>query len=660
MENNIEISIIMTVYNSEKYLEKAIDSVYDTKFRNFEFIIIDDCSTDNSLKIIKQYSKKYNNIIVLENEKNIGAGLSKNKGLSIAKGEYIGFIDSDDYVAKDYFYNAFKMAKKENADLVISDIVIKTDNDENYSSIVDSDVLRNSTNILSKEVVFGNWACASTCTKLFSHNLINELSFSEKNSDDIMLSIPAVFMASKISYCYGNKYYYYQSKNSISRGFSIDKCIENIQCIFEGVDFLFYRNFDLASIYASCCLFPYICNTLNSFPLKYYDYFTETIKNYFGDITKLSLITENKYLTRTPFYNKKNKRILYLISVNNFLTLKQEILNEENLVDKRKKPLTNKNFNPLVTIVIPVYNGENYLDEAINSALSQTYKNIEILVVDDGSKDGTEKICKKYKDKIRYIKKSNGGVASALNVAIKEMNGDYFSWLSHDDLYFEDKIEKQINFLSHLDDKDVILFSNYIFINEFGRKILDVKIPPKIYLNKPEYLLLRGCINGITLLIPKHAFEACGDFNEELRCTQDYDMWHKMIVKFKFIQIEDYLSKTRIHSLQDTVSNPRANSEGDMLWTRLINDIPDKRKKQMEGNLYNFYFKMASHLQDSPYINTLNMCIDKCKSLNFKKYKRTPISLRCEKSIIQKLKYSILNFGIMGTIKIILKRILKR
>ena len=85
----------------------------------------------------------------------------------------------------------------------------------------------------------------------------------------------------------------------------------------------------------------------------------------------------------------------------------------------------NNIFNPLVSIVIPVYNGANYVSEAIESALKQTYKNIEIIVVNDGSTDNTEKIVKKYGDKIRYFYKENGGVASALNLGIKNMKGEY-------------------------------------------------------------------------------------------------------------------------------------------------------------------------------------------------------------------------------------------
>ncbi|MDO5394131.1 MAG: glycosyltransferase family A protein, partial [Mycoplasmatota bacterium] len=107
-----------------------------------------------------------------------------------------------------------------------------------------------------------------------------------------------------------------------------------------------------------------------------------------------------------------------------------------------------------VTLVIPVYNGSNYLKDAIDSALAQTYKNLEILVVNDGSNDEgkTRDIALSYGDKIKYYEKENGGVSTALNLAIKEMTGDYLSWLSHDDMYYPNKIERQIEELEKYSD----------------------------------------------------------------------------------------------------------------------------------------------------------------------------------------------------------------
>src|SRR5258708_2119463 len=97
---------------------------------------------------------------------------------------------------------------------------------------------------------------------------------------------------------------------------------------------------------------------------------------------------------------------------------------------------------PLVSIVIPVFNGADFLREAIDSALAQTYPRKEIIVVNDGSTDGgaTESITKAFGGKIRYFFKPNGHVASALNYGIANMAGDYFSWLSHDDMYYPNKI----------------------------------------------------------------------------------------------------------------------------------------------------------------------------------------------------------------------------
>lgn len=210
-------------------------------------------------------------------------------------------------------------------------------------------------------------------------------------------------------------------------------------------------------------------------------------------------------------------------------------------------------FNPKVSIVIPVYNGSNYLREAIDSALSQTYKNIEVIVVNDGSNDGgkTEAIAKSYGDKIRYIYKKNGGVASALNLGIREMTGEYFSWLSHDDVYMPNKLEVQINYLRN-ENNPVILYSDYYWIDSES-KILGLckipHIPPEHFLHA---LITSYPINGCTTLIPKSCFDTVGLFNEELKTTQDYEVWLRLVGKYNFIHMPEPLLKSRLHPEQGT------------------------------------------------------------------------------------------------------------
>ena len=138
-------------------------------------------------------------------------------------------------------------------------------------------------------------------------------------------------------------------------------------------------------------------------------------------------------------------------------------------------------FNPKVSIVIPVYNGANFLTEAIDSALSQSYRNIEIIVINDGSDDGneTDKIARSYGDTIQYYHKKNGGVASALNLGIQKMTGDYFSWLSHDDVYDNKKIGTQIDYLKKRGSKEIITFSNFKQIDSESRVINETRINKK-------------------------------------------------------------------------------------------------------------------------------------------------------------------------------------
>jgi glycosyltransferase involved in cell wall biosynthesis len=262
------------------------------------------------------------------------------------------------------------------------------------------------------------------------------------------------------------------------------------------------------------------------------------------------------------------------------------------------------NFNPKVSIVIPVYNGSNYVKEAIDSALSQTYDNVEVIVVNDGSTDGgkTDEICESYGDRIRYFLKENGGVASALNMGIEKMEGEYFSWLSHDDVYYPEKVERQVEYLKKLGKKNVILYADYELIDSNSKFLQKVILNHEMLIKKPEYALLRGSVNGITLLIPKEAFDRHGEFNLGLKCTQDYDMWKRFLNEYEFVHMKEIFSKTRVHPLQDSNKHPNVTIEGNPLWIKMMENIPQKRKEELEGTEYNFYKEMSVFLErDSPY-----------------------------------------------------------
>ena len=124
MMNKPKLSVIIAVYNTEKYIVKCLDSLLNQTYKNIELVVINDCSTDNSLKILKKYFKKYSNIILIDNKQNKGLSYSRNVGLKNASGEYIGYIDSDDYVDSDYYEKLMKAIIKEKSDVAIADMKI--------------------------------------------------------------------------------------------------------------------------------------------------------------------------------------------------------------------------------------------------------------------------------------------------------------------------------------------------------------------------------------------------------------------------------------------------------------------------------------------------------------------------------------------------------
>ncbi|WP_214784386.1 glycosyltransferase [Exiguobacterium sp. s183] len=214
---------------------------------------------------------------------------------------------------------------------------------------------------------------------------------------------------------------------------------------------------------------------------------------------------------------------------------------------------------PLVSIVIPVYNGADYLNETIESALAQTYEPIEVIVVNDGSTDGgaTAAIAKQFGDRIRYFEKENGGVSTALNLGIEKMRGEWFSWLSHDDLYTPEKIAHQIKLLDRMDStQKTILSCGTDLIDEVGRPIQRLRKRTKGFYTSDEmfdYLMLEACLSGCALLVPKQAFEEAGMFPTNYRYIQDWVLWVDMaLAGYEFLVTTNPYVKSRVHPKQQT------------------------------------------------------------------------------------------------------------
>ena len=170
--------------------------------------------------------------------------------------------------------------------------------------------------------------------------------------------------------------------------------------------------------------------------------------------------------------------------------------------------MTNNN---LVSVLVPVYNSEKYLKECLNSVLSQTYENIEIIVIDDGSDDSSLDILKNFSDKIKIFTQKNQGLATSLNFGISKIKGDWLKWFSPDDVMYPYTIEKLVNEAIN-QVPNTILYSNWNIIDEAGNIIREFNESNYNEISTFDYnvrLLDGQQINVNTTLIPTKLFKKC-------------------------------------------------------------------------------------------------------------------------------------------------------
>jgi len=229
-----KVSVIIPVYNTEKYLRKCLDSVLNQTLSDIEIICIDDCSTDGSLAVLKEYAASDSRIKIIEFKENKGAGAARNAGIKTATGEYIGFVDSDDYININFYSHLYNSIKDTNVEvakgkLVIQDVVYSPIKDAFYD--INSDVIQNSA-----------YFYHSFTTGLYKRELIktNNIHFLENCSyfEDPYFSILVTLHCKKVNVVNNAFYYYVERKNSACDNDYINKFPHEKKAILELADIL--------------------------------------------------------------------------------------------------------------------------------------------------------------------------------------------------------------------------------------------------------------------------------------------------------------------------------------------------------------------------------------------------------------------------------------
>ena len=386
--NNELISIIVPIYNTEKYLHQCLDSILNQTYTNFEVLLVNDGSTDSSGIICQEYVERDSRFRYFEKD-NGGVASARNLGLEHSEGTYITFIDSDDWVEQNYLDVLYTALKENDTDVAISTykrfaqdsvFYLRSYSKENDEFLNIGKRNRNSFLEILPKLGELDHSFYSISSKLIKRKIIGNLLFDEQVSyaEDLNFFFHLYLGVESVVYVRDYTYIYRTHDASTSQNVNELKALQEL----------------------------------------------EIYKSMFQQIDRMGLPT---------FYYFKRMENVVIYRISGFPTSKA-IREYESFVSEVRERVTYQQ--PLISLIVPIYNVENYLWSCLDSIAKQTYSNIEILLVNDGSPDGSAAICQEFvarDSRFHYIEKENGGLSDARNAGIAEAKGEFISFVDSDD-----------------------------------------------------------------------------------------------------------------------------------------------------------------------------------------------------------------------------------
>lgn len=295
------ISVVIPVYNVEKYLSECLDSVINQTYKNLQIILVDDGSTDSSGKICDEYAEKDARITVVH-QSNAGAGAAKNTGLDLVKGEYFSIIDSDDYIELDMYEKMVNSLEKYNADIVqclFRNVFVNDSFDRKYKIKGNYPKVLTSKSFL-KEYLY-DWKYAIFWNKLFKSSLLKEIRFPVgRKIDDEFFTYKLVCNAKKVVNIDNILYNYRMRKTSVMNENNSDRLIyDRIDCFIERYNYI-------SNVYPSL---------KKNYNLKLYDdllYFKDSAKDNGKILSLINNFSRKKSNGFDKLYQKKmNKKLVF-------------------------------------------------------------------------------------------------------------------------------------------------------------------------------------------------------------------------------------------------------------------------------------------------------------------------------------------------------------
>jgi len=238
------------------------------------------------------------------------------------------------------------------------------------------------------------------------------------------------------------------------------------------------------------------------------------------------------------------------------------------------------------SVIIPTYNRAHIIGQALDSVISQSCQDFEILVIDDGSTDDTPKVLQQYSHRIRYFKQPNSGPAAARNRGTIESRGEYIAFLDSDDQWYPDKLAKMDKAIGAHPDMG-LYYSDFRVVNKqhnYTRDIHSRHIVGSGY----HQLLLGDFIGTSTVVVKRYCFEVCGPFYGPLFCSEDYDMWIRIAKQFPIVHVPAVLVEYIFQSSGSLLASPRTLGSQRVVIERALEADPrlsHGQRSQIEARL---------------------------------------------------------------------------
>lgn len=460
----MKISVIIPVYNASKYIKDCLNSIQKQTLSDLEIIVVDDGSTDNSLKIIETYAKKDKRIKIIHQE-NKGAGEARNTGLKNAQGDYILFLDSDDFFEKNLCERVYEKAIANDADIVVYGSRLY--DNKNKVFIEKSFVTRKAStfpkvfNASKVSDKIYNFAGMGPCNKLLRRTFLsqNNLEFpSLANSEDVYFTMMALTLAKRICLIDDALYNYRVNLNSNLQSLNNhqDAILYAWRSVYDELKRRhLYSKVEKSFVNAALSSISYNVNSIIDKPELLNKFYKTLNSPIFLDMNLLSY-PESYYRNKKHF----NTIMLLLIRARYLETRGKKVRYE---IEKDSSAKTYK-----VSVVVPIYNVELYLEECLDSLVKQTLKEVEVVCVNDASTDTSLDIAMKYAKEYKNVKVinhlNNGGLSVSRNTGLIEAKGEYIYFLDSDDYLELDALEKCYK-LAHEKDLDSVYFNTYLLVD---------------------------------------------------------------------------------------------------------------------------------------------------------------------------------------------------